>query len=96
MPAKKKTKKTLTKLSTKPLMEGDNFSVVMTVDEMFSLVQILSFSKDIFERMSKNCHKDGDIKSSDVYSARSQLSMLLYKKFKDIAGIGEPTSREVH
>ena len=68
----------------------------MSVEETFSLVQILSFSKEIFEKMSENCLKDGDIKVAQVYAARSKLSLLLFEKFKAVAGIGEPTSRDVH
>jgi len=92
----KKTKKKTNKAAKKPPIDDGNFSLVLSVDEMFSLVQILGFSKDIFERMSMNCEKDGDVKAATVYGARSQLSMMLYEKLKVIAGIGEPTSREVH
>ena len=94
MPTKKTKKKT--ELTEKPPVEEGNFLVVLSVQEMFSLVQILSFSKDIFERMAENSIKDGDDKSGQVYGARSKLSMILYEKLKDVAGIGEPTSREVH
>ena len=96
MPAKKKTTAKTIELSVKPPVEEDNFSVVLTVEEMFSLVQILSFSKEIFEKMSENCHQDGDEKATQVFSARSKLSLMLYEKLKAVAGIGEPTSREVH
>lgn len=92
--AKKKTKKT--KLIVKPPVEEGNFSVEISVEEMFSLVQILSFSKEIFQKMSENYFKEGDDRSMLVYDARSKLSLMLYEKFKAVAGIGEPTSREVH
>ncbi len=97
MPVKKKTKKKTTELPpAKPIVSEGSFLVDLSVEEMFSLVQILGFSKDIFGRMSENCLKDGDNKAAEVYGARSQLSMLLYQKLKVVAGIGEPTSREVH
>lgn len=91
----KKTKMTKKK-ADKPKIEEGSFSIVLNVEEMFSLIQILSFSKEVFEKMSENCRKDGNDKSMRVYGARSQLSLILYEKFKIIAGIGEPTSREVH
>jgi hypothetical protein len=92
---KKKTKK-IEQPAKKPPVEPGNFSVVMSTEEMFSLVQILSFSKDIFERMASNCRKDGDAKAGEIYTARSLLSVLLYEKFKTVAGIGEPESRDIH
>lgn len=94
MPVKKKTKNK-EKLLPPPPEEG-SLSLVLTVEETFSLIQMLTFSKEIFERMSANCKIDGDLKAAEVYAARSQLSLLLFKKLKIIAGIGEPTSREVH
>ena len=96
MPAKKKTKTNPNKLIVKPPIEDGSFSVVLSVDEMFSLVQILSFSKEIFGKMSESCRQDGDDKATQVYSARAELSLLLYEKLKIVAGIGEPLSREVH
>jgi hypothetical protein len=68
----------------------------MSSEELFSIIQILSFSKDIFHQMSLNCIKEGDDKTGQVYEARSSLSLILYSKFKTLANIGEPTSREVH
>ena len=46
--------------------------------------------------MSESCRQDGDDKATQVYSARAELSLLLYEKLKIVAGIGEPLSREVH
>jgi len=92
--AKKVTKK---KTPTKQqLIKDDEYSVVMTAQEMLSVIQIFSFARDIFDQMAVNLVKDGDEKTADVYSARARLSMMLYTKFRDIANIGEPTSREVH
>ena len=93
----KTTKKKATeKLIQKPTVDDGNFTIVLSVDEMFSLVQILGFSKEIFERMALNYDKDGQLESAKVYAARSELSMILFKKFRAVAGIGEPTSRDVH
>jgi hypothetical protein len=89
------TKKT-TNNSSKPAVAENEVSLTMTSDEVFSVVQILSFSKDIFHQMSLNCTKEGDEETSLVYAARSRLSLMLYTKFKALANIGEPTSREVH
>ena len=97
MPIKKKTKKKTTKaVDTLPPIEKGSYTVVLSVDEMLSLVQILGFSKDLFDKMSETSHKEGKDGVAQVYDARSQLSVLLYEKLKIIAGIGEPTSREVH
>ena len=95
MPATKKTKK-IKNIEKKPPIEEGSFSLTLSVEEMLSLIQILGFSKDIFERMSLNCERDGDAKLATVYGARSQLSLMLYDRLKTVAGIGEPTSREVH
>jgi len=94
---KKKTKKMMiAEIAPKPPIEEGSFSVVLSVEDMFSLVQILSISKSIFEKTGEACLKDGDEKSAQVFYARAKLSLLLYDKFKTVAGIGEPTSREVH
>lgn len=83
-------------LETKPPIQDGNFNVLLSVEEMFSLVQILGFSKEIFEKMSDNCRISGDEKAMEVYAARSELSLLLWHKLKVTANIGEPSSREVH
>ena len=80
----------------KPPVQNDEYSVVMTNDEVSAIIQILGFSKEVFEQMALNALKDKDETTSKIYSARSQLSLMLYSKFKDILKIGEPTSREIH
>lgn len=93
---KKKTKKKVSKLEPPKLMNPGDYSVVLSSDEVVSLIQILSFSKGVFQQMATQRQVDGDDKSSQVYASRSKLSTLLYEKFRDIAGIGEPLSRELH
>jgi hypothetical protein len=63
---------------------------------MLSVLQILSFAKEIFEQMSKNLAVEGDTKTGDVYLARSQLSELLFKKFQSVVEVGEPESKHLH
>jgi hypothetical protein len=110
MAAKKKTataakKKATTKkkevkeknLPNRKLVQGDEFSVVLNANELLSLIQLLSFSKDVFENMAINTLRDGGDKVVQAsYSARAQLSLALSQKFRDLANIGEPQSREVH
>ncbi len=107
MPTKKKTKKTkkiqseitvakLASFDPKPPIQEGSFSMELRTDEILSAIQILAFSVEIFDKMSRNCEKDGDLVTAEAYLARSQLSALLYEKFKTVAEIGEPTSREVH
>jgi len=81
---------------SKPLLRADEFSLVFTADEMLSIINILSFSKDIFDQMAQSLNKEGDPKAGEVFSARAVVSQIIYGKFRDAAEIGEPTSREVH
>jgi hypothetical protein len=90
------TKKTAKKIKKPTIVEEGSYSMVFTQDELFSAIQILSFAQVVFEQMSVNCHKEGDDKAMQIWAARAKLSLLLYGKFKDVAVIGEPTSREVH
>lgn len=95
MPEKKtKTKKIEVK---KPrIVEQGNFSVVLTSDELFSMIQVLSFSREVFSQMAYDCKTLGDDRAATVWGARSELSYMLFKKFRDVAEIGEPVSNEVH
>jgi hypothetical protein len=77
-------------------VEDGSFSMSMTAEEMLSLVQILSFSAQIFEEMGKNLLAEGNKSAASVYASRCQLSLALYDKLSVVAGIGEPSSREVH
>lgn len=88
-------KKTET-LKSKPAIEPANYSVVMNSDELFSIIQLLSFSRDVFDQMSKNYAETGDEKSGSIARARSELSVILWNKFRVIANIGEPISRDLH
>ena len=101
MAAKKTTKKkatteTKSEEKTLPVVKDNEHTFIMTNEEVFSLVQILSFSRDIFKQMSLNCAVEGDTKAEAVFAARSELSDILYGKIRQIASIGEPTSRAFH
>jgi hypothetical protein len=78
-----------------PINEGDS-TFVLEADEVNSLIQILAFSKELFLQMSINAANIQDEKTRVVFAARSELSGMLYRKFREIASIGEPTSRELH
>lgn len=88
----KKTQKT----TNKPPVKFNEFSFNMAVDEMLSMVEILGFSKEIFEKMAQNCAIDGNADGHKMFMARSQIAYSLYEKFKHVAEIGEPISREIH
>ena len=95
--SQKKTKKLEEKVAdTRQEVKPGQHLFVMSDEEVFSLVQILAFSKDIFKQMSLNCAKDGDAKAEGIYAARSELSEILFDKIRTIASIGEPTSRALH
>ena len=82
---------------TKPnLIEPGSYSVVYSRDEMISSVQMLSFGQTVFEQIAVTCHKEGNDKSMEMWAARSKLCAMLCEKLRNIAKIGEPTSREVH
>ena len=95
---KKKTKKIeKATVEKKPrIVEVGCYSFAMNEDEMLSIIQILIFSKEIFEQMALDCHKQGNEKAMQTYGARAKLSLMLYEKFKDVAEIGEPISNEFH
>ena len=99
MATKKTTKKKIkvAEPARVPQLIGENnYSVVLTSDEIVSTIQLLSFSKTIFNQMAEDSLKAGNEKSAQVYAARAGLSLLLFEKFRDVAGIGEPESRELH
>jgi hypothetical protein len=91
----KPKKKTISSRELPPV-EPDNFTVVLSKDEITSLVQLLAFSRDVFAQMALNLLKEGNDADSQTISARSVLSNILCTKFKDVAVIGEPESRQLH
>jgi hypothetical protein len=68
----------------------------MSREELLSSIQVLSFAKSVFEQLAANAKKDGDDEALAAWVARAKLSLLLSSKLRDVAKIGEPTSREVH
>lgn len=96
--AKKKTTpiKSEQKHQKRPDVKPNEHLFVMDSEEVYSLIQILAFSKDIFLKMSQNCAREGDTNAETVYAARSALSEVLYTKISTVVSIGEPTSRDLH
>jgi hypothetical protein len=94
--AAKKRKKAKKKLEPPKLIEEDNYTVVMSREELLSSIQVLSFAKGMFEQLAVNSKKDGDDDAMATWVARAKLSLLLCSKFREVINIGEPTSREVH
>jgi len=68
----------------------------MSREELMSSIQVLTFAKAMFEQLAMNSKKDGDNEAMQAWIARAKLSLLLCSKLRDVAKIGEPTSREVH
>lgn len=85
-----------TNLIDKPKVGPDDFTVILSRDEMLNLTQVLQFSKEVFAEMAMNLQKEGNATGADAFNARSLLSQLLFNKFKTITIIGEPESRQVH
>lgn len=102
MATEKKTTKKSAKakqetVASKPSVGPDQYSFALSRDEVLALIQILGSSKDIYAQMVINSLQAGEPeKLQQAYSARAQLSAMLYLKFREVASIGEPTSREIH
>lgn len=79
-----------------PTLGDELISAVLTMEELVSATQLFGFSKDLFAQMAVNSANEGNEQMSQVYAARAQLSLTLYAKFKTLASIGEPDSRQVH
>lgn len=95
MPKKPPTKKTTNFEDVLPV-GPENYSVVISKDELLSLVQMLAFSRDVASHLALDLLKNGNEQDSKTMSARSLLSDALCSKFKDIAIVGEPEYRQVH
>jgi hypothetical protein len=83
-------------MTSKPPISSGSYSFDLSGDELYSVIQVLAFSKDVFMQMSDNYIKEGNEKAGITMRARSELSNILWNKFKNIALIGEPVSRDVH
>lgn len=96
--AAKKTKTTEIKPTKKvlPEVKGNELTFVLNVDEVLSLIQILSFSKELFMQMSINAAGQENKQDQVTFATRSEVSAYLCHRFKEIASIGEPTSRDLH
>lgn len=94
-PAKSKKKRQKQQEPPK-LIEDDNYTVIMSREEILSSIQVLTFAKSVFEQLAQNSKKDGDAEALAAWIARAKLSLMLCIKLRDVAKIGEPTSREVH
>lgn len=92
---KKKISKTEVPQEKEPIESG-LYSFTMNEDELFSVIQILSFSKEIYNQMALDMIKVGNADAGDIYTARAQLSAILHNKFNLLKEIGEPSSRHVH
>lgn len=96
MSSKKPKTKRKAKIEPPKLIEDDHFTVVMAREELLSSISVLTFAKNVFEQLAVNSKKDGDADAVAVWSARAKLSLALCSKLRDVANVGEPTSREVH
>jgi hypothetical protein len=86
----------VSKLTSRPTIEGNCHTLILSNDEVIALMQILSFSKNVFAEMALNAQKENHMKDAEIMSARSTLSDIILSKIKVAAAIGEPESRELH
>jgi hypothetical protein len=79
-----------------PPVNDGHYTLVMSIDEVVSMIQILAFSKELFSQMAINAAETKDTKGQAVFTARSELSAILFSRIRALTGIGEPSSRELH
>lgn len=97
MPTKKKsTKKKIEEVAKPSLIAPGYHGVILSTEEMLSAIQILGLARDIFNQCAVDTKATGNESASLIYAARAELSMMLYKKLRDVARVGEPTSDMVH
>lgn len=94
----KKTKKTkqVDELKSLPSAASNEVTAILSIEEIISLIQILSLSKEVFFQMSLNSVDLKDEKVRAAFASKSEISAFLCDRLKKLASIGEPTSREVH
>ena len=95
MPRKKKTTKTAN-LDDIPSVLANEVTIVVSKEDLLSMIQLLAFSRDVFANMALTLLQDGNEADSKTISARSILAGTICSKLKDIAVVGEPESRQVH
>lgn len=88
--------KNKSKAEKMPPINDGHYTLVMSIDEVVSMIQILAFSKELFNQMAVNAADSKDQKSQAVFTARSELSAILFSRIRALTGIGEPSSRELH
>ena len=77
-------------------LDVEYIPLMLTPDELYSMIQILSFSREIFEQLAITSEKDGKEQARALYAARAQLSSLLYDRLKSVSRAEEPVSRTLH
>lgn len=84
------------KSNDKGELTADDISFILSQEEIVSLLQVLYFSREVFNQMALEMDQVGKTGIGKVYSARATLSSILYNKFNVINQIGEPISKDLH
>jgi hypothetical protein len=78
-----------------PATKLEGHPINLSDDELFALIQILSFSKELFTQMSLNAEKEGKDKESAVFKARTLQSDILYRRLKLIVELEDSTTPRI-
>lgn len=71
-------------------------SFQMTEQELAATIELLQFAKTSFGNLAAYATSNGDDKQAEVYLTREEISAVLLGRYKALAVIGEPKSRDVH
>ena len=83
-------------MKTLPDVVPGAVNVAFSFDELANYAQLLHIMSENLDSMAIVAAEDKDVKTFDVLTARSQLSLLLAGKLSAHYVIGESPSREVH
>lgn len=93
----KKTKKKLEKpLKKAPSVEDDGVSVILSKEELDTLINFMAICSKTFETLALKAAQDNDKEAFSVLAARQKLSNIYMTKLIASNMIGEPESRDYH
>ncbi len=78
------------------LIPSGHINVVLSSNDFISILEILSFSKGLFEQMSVQLGKESKEKAKLMYALNAQLAHQLHAKFAAAYQVGEPSSKEIN
>ena len=71
-------------------------SLEIAPDELFSIIKLLQFSKDLFINVASDALTKNDSTTFDAYASKAKEAENFHSKFGVLAQIGEPERREIH